>query len=221
MQALSILPVSNSFLNFDDSTLVPARLDPNFSVENQIHNANEEDVEEQEDFSFPCIDPQGTLIFADEIFDNGKIRPIFPIFDQSLIFTTAHDNDTLPLRLPLKKVFIKQLNDFPSKSKGLHNKTAQKTMVEVIASNDKSKKSNSMGFSKTWTFREDLKLRSNSDGDNAFVLLNPSGSVPIRSSKVKENVVSKKGNDGKCKIALSAHEKLYVMNRKKKENICT
>ncbi|TKY60860.1 hypothetical protein E2542_SST17963 [Spatholobus suberectus] len=91
MQALSILPISHSFLKFDDLAVVPARPDPNFNDENQIHNDNKENVEEQE-FSFACIDPQGMLIFADEIFDNRKIRPTFPIFDQSIIFTTAHDN---------------------------------------------------------------------------------------------------------------------------------
>ncbi|TKY60859.1 hypothetical protein E2542_SST17962 [Spatholobus suberectus] len=92
-------------------------------------------------------------------------------------------------------------------------------MVEVVASNDKCKKSNSMGSSKTWRFQEYLKLRSNSDGKDAFVLLNPSGSMPMRSNKAKkENVVSKKGNGKKCKIVLSAHEKLYVMNRKRTEN---
>ncbi|TKY60861.1 hypothetical protein E2542_SST17964 [Spatholobus suberectus] len=91
-------------------------------------------------------------------------------------------------------------------------------MVEVVASNDKCKKSNFMGSSKTWRFQEYLKLRSNSDGKDAFVLLNPSGSMPMRSNKAKkESVVSKKGNSEKCKIVLSAHEKLYVMNRKRKE----
>ncbi|TKY58644.1 hypothetical protein E2542_SST15712 [Spatholobus suberectus] len=59
-------------------------------------------------------------------------------------------------------------------------------MVEVEASNNKCNKSKSMGFSKTWRFRENMKLRSYSDGQNAFVFLNPLGSVPMRSNDVKE-----------------------------------
>ncbi|TKY58643.1 hypothetical protein E2542_SST15711 [Spatholobus suberectus] len=93
------------------------------------------------------------------------------------------------------------------------------TMVEVEASNNKCKKSKSTGFSKTWRFRENMKLRSYSDGQNAFVFLNPLGSMSTRSNDAKEkNVVSKKGNGAKCKTSLSPHEKLYMMNRKGKEN---
>ncbi|TKY60862.1 hypothetical protein E2542_SST17965 [Spatholobus suberectus] len=65
--------------------------DPNFNDENQIHNDNKENVEEQE-FSFACIDPQGMLIFVDEIFDNRKIRPTFPIFNQ--LFLPPHMTTT-------------------------------------------------------------------------------------------------------------------------------
>ncbi|KAJ7945869.1 DUF1645 family protein [Quillaja saponaria] len=47
-----------------------------------------EDVEEDEDefeFAFVTREPDPSPISADEIFYNGQIRPIYPIFDQSLL----------------------------------------------------------------------------------------------------------------------------------------
>ncbi|RDY07509.1 hypothetical protein CR513_08372, partial [Mucuna pruriens] len=191
---------------------------------NEIHIDSEEDVDEQQEFSFACIGPQARLIFADEIFDNGKIRPTLATFDEPLDFTTTHDNETLPLQPPLKKLFVvEKLNSSSSQSKGLLkgscNKTSQNlTMLEVEASNKKCKKSKSTGFTKSWRFREYLKHRSKSDDMNAFVLLNPSATVQMRCSEVKEEIVdSTKGKDGKCKTTLSPHEKLYVTNRKRNE----
>ncbi|KAL2957151.1 hypothetical protein AAZX31_18G128200 [Glycine max] len=63
-----------------------------------------------------------------------------------------------------------------------------------------------------------MKLRSNIDGKHTFVLLNPLGSMPMKSIVAKEESnVSKRGNSGKCKTTLSPQEKLYMMNKKSKE----
>lgn len=221
MQALSNLHMPHSFLNLDDVTPIPSKhgID-HFSVQEQIHQDRAENFEE---FGFTCIDPQGTLIFADEIFDNGQIRPIYPtIFNQSLLFTATHDNDTSHLRPPLKKLFVEQHKDFDSKScdilkEPLNDQPSQNmTIVEVEALNECCKKSNSTGFSKLWRFRRDLKLRSSSDGKDAFVSFNPP--VPTESNKTKgENITVKKRKVGKNKT-LSAHEKFYLANRMRKES---
>ncbi|KAK7361875.1 hypothetical protein VNO77_03964 [Canavalia gladiata] len=221
MKALSVLSMPHSFLKSNDLAMVSVELDLDFDAKCQIHNENEENVDEKEDFSFACIEPQGTLVSADEIFDNGKIKPTYPIIKRSFIFTTANGNDTLTLQPPLKKVFVKQVNNFTLESKGVNNvneKLENTMMVEMKASNEKCKKSNSTGFSRIWRFRQNTKLRSNSDGKDAFVFLNPS--VPIRSNQAKEeNVVSNKEKDKKCKKSMSAHEKHYVTNRKRKESV--
>lgn len=220
LQALSILSVPHSFLDSDDFTPISTNLDPHSNSRQQIHDHNEENIEEQE-FSFACTNSQERLAFADEIFENGKIRPTFHAFDQSFIFSNENNVAGSPLRAPLKKLFVEQQNSFCSKSssisKELHNDPSENmTMVEVTTSKDNCKKSNSTGFSKSWRFRRDLKTRSNSDGGDAFVFLKPH--IPEKHNEAKiENVPVKKGNGGKRKTTLSAHEKLYMMNKMRKE----
>ena len=106
------------------------------------------------------------------------------------------------LRPPLKKLFVEQQCDiFPSDSEPQGQPEAllicelpRKTTaleLEVEDSKDMCKKSNSTGFSKLWRFRQDLKLRSNSDGKDAFVFLN---TPALASSKTKGKTVAvKKG----------------------------
>lgn len=222
MQALSILQVPHSFHDSDDFAPIPAKLDPYCSTKQQIHNDGEESLEEQE-FSFACTDPQGTFISADEIFDNGQIRPIFPALDQSLLFTVANREAASPLRPPLKKLLVEQRNSFRSKPSGVpeephYEPSRNMTMVEVEASNEQCKKSNSTGFSNLWRFRRDSKLRSNSGCTDTFVFLNPP--MPMKSNEAKvENAPLnlKKGKGGKRKTTSSAHEKLYLVNRMRKE----
>jgi len=90
----------------------------------------------------------------------------------------------------------------------------------VKASNRKSNKSKSTSFSKTWRFWKSFKLRSNSGGKGAFVLLNTSRSMKLRSTKAnKDSGTSKKGKTTKCKTTLSPQEKFYLMNKRKNETI--
>lgn len=217
MQALSILSVPHPFLDPGDFFPISAKHDPHCNIRQDVNNDDEENTEEQE-FTFTCTYPQGTLIFADEIFEDGKIRPIFHAFDQSLLFTNEKNISTSPL----KKLFVEQRSSFCTKPIGvskepLNEPSQNMTLVEVPASHDICTKSNSTGFSKLRRFRRDLKLRSNSDGKDAFVFLNPNNHAKPNGTKV-ENVSVKKGNGGKCKSTSSAHEKLYVMNRMRKES---
>nr|KYP54909.1 hypothetical protein KK1_001109 [Cajanus cajan] len=215
----------NSLPIYNNSTSVPPRQDSEFMAGNQIHFDNKENVEEQKEFSFACNDLKGALIFADEIFDNGKIRPSFASFDQSIVLTTIFDDNTLPLQQPLRKLLaIEQPNNFSFQSKGISkiscNEISPKvTMVEVGASNNKCKKSKSTGFSKTCKFRKYIKRRTTSEGQDTFVFLNPSGSMPMSSYDAKvQDVFSNKEKGEKIQTTLSPHEKFYVMNRKRTEN---
>lgn len=221
MQALSILSVPQSFLDLDDLAPIPAKHDSQCNTIHEIHNDDQKNIDEKE-FSFACNDTKVMPIFADDIFDNGKIRPLFYACEQSLLLGSESNVFSSPLRPPLKKLFVKQNNNFCSERSGsvkeAHDNPSQNLiMVEVTASNNSCKKSNSTGFSKMWRFRQDLKLRSNSDGKDAFVFLNPPLQENHNGAKVK-NIPVKKGNGGKCKTTLSAHEKLYVMNRMRKES---
>ncbi|XP_061372340.1 uncharacterized protein LOC133314828 [Gastrolobium bilobum] len=193
MQSLSILPIPHTFHHYDD---------------------------EQGEFSFACTNPQGTLIFADEIFHNGQIRPFFPAF--------LHNSDAVsPLPPSLKKLFIEKRNSFPSKLKD--GKTSLSTTLEVVelvaaSNNERCKKSNSTGFSKQLRFRRELNPRSNStDSKNVFVFLNPPAPEPLRFDVDEANNNDKKKGrgkiGGKTVSSSSSHEKHYLKNRMRNESI--
>lgn len=208
---------NDAFVDFEGFAPIQDKCDPYCSIKQQILNSGEETFEKQE-FSFSNTDVQGLHIFANDIFENGKIRPILHTFDQSLLMFPSPNNDGSHLRPPLKKIFINNSENHNSRSSGIskepHNETLQSmTIVEMKDSNECYEKSNSTGSSKLWRFRQDLDLRSNSEHKDAFVLLNTS--VPTKSNRPKvENIVVKKRKDEKHK---SAYEKLYVFNKTKKD----
>lgn len=177
----------------------------------------DENEEEEEEFTFMFMNPDGSPISADEAFDNGQIRPVFPVFNQDLLFADGDDFAT-GLRLPIKKVFVQQQDNSPSST------AAEASESELVAPEGPycewtpkaTAKSNSTGFSKLWRFK-DPKLRSNSDGKDTFVFLNPPPAKAEKASSGEARKVVVKKVKGKMTPS-SAHEKLYMMNRAKKES---
>ncbi|XP_004509892.1 uncharacterized protein [Cicer arietinum] len=212
---------NEDFLDFSGFDPIPEKSVTYYFIQNQTHNNAKENFEEQE-FSFACTDVQGTSIFADEIFENGKIRPILLNFDNSILLFNVPNNDASHVRPPLKKIFVEMSENLNSRLSGVSNEAhneplKNRRMIEMKASNECYEKSNSTGSSKLWRFRQNLNLRSNSDHKDAFVLLNPL--VPSMANKPKVgNIVVKKGKDDISKSTLSAHEKFYVMNKMRKDN---
>ncbi|KAK2367800.1 hypothetical protein QL285_081051 [Trifolium repens] len=212
---------NDDFFSFDGSAPVQDKLVPHCSNKKNIRDNDEENMEEQE-FGFACTDVREMHIFADDIFENGKIRPIIHSSDQSLPFIPNPKNDATYNCPPIRKNFIENSIKLHSRSDGISNELQNEpiqnvTMVEMKGSSECYTKSNSTGTSNLWRFRENLNLRSNSDHKDSFVLMNPS--VPKKSSKPKvENIVLKKRKDEKHKSALSAYEKIYVTNKKRKES---
>jgi len=206
----------DDFFSFDDSAPVQEKLDPDCRTRQQIPDNDEGK------FSFGCTEVQGMHIYADEIFENGKIRPLLHNFDQSLFFFSTPSNDGSHLRPPVKKIFLNNSTNRLSRSGGiskeLQNEPLQNmTMVEMKVSNECYEKRNSTGSSNLWRFRQHMKLRSNGDYKDSLILMNPS--VPKKSSKTKvDNIVVKKRNEEKHKIALSAYEKFYVTNKTRKDS---
>ncbi|MQK22035.1 DUF1645 domain-containing protein, partial [Escherichia coli] len=126
----------------------------------------EEEEEEEEEFTFVFTNPDGSPISADEAFDNGQIRPVFPVFNQDLLFADGYDFAD-GLRSPIKKVFVQQLDKSPSStaSEASESESAaapEGPYCEWSPKTSTTAKSNSTGFSKLWRFK-DPKLRSNSD----------------------------------------------------------
>ncbi|KAL1365566.1 hypothetical protein HN51_013587 [Arachis hypogaea] len=232
MQALSLLPLLHTFPKFTELSSVSGNLDPNFTltsfcrdlsfrlkIDDSDENLHQQKPQEeakhqqQQEFTFPCAHPpQGSLLAADEIFDNGMIRTISPVSDQSKLFSAAdgHGGQGLPLLPPPTKLFVPQKCDDIPWHGDLFRETATLETWQT--------KCNSTGFSKLYRYRRDVKHRRNSEGTGAFVFLNPPpGPEKVEKQKEVKNDVVK---CGKRKTAPSswAHEKLYLMNRKRSEN---
>ncbi|KAF2286659.1 hypothetical protein GH714_023271 [Hevea brasiliensis] len=208
-----------------------------FKDEKPLHEEETEVEDEDEEFSFVCINPDGSPISADCIFENGQIRPVFPLFNKDLLFadddSEAKNSFAPALRPPLRKLFVEEHDQVSSVSSSEADEPAGPSCAwerkAVETSPEVCKKSNSTGFSKLRRFRE-LVLRSNSDGKDAFVFLNhhnhknPSTITATASGKTIKAEKSEKAAEKKQKPvakkeakASSAHERLYVSNRAMKE----
>ncbi|KAJ0106489.1 hypothetical protein Patl1_18034 [Pistacia atlantica] len=193
----------------------------------------EEEEEEEEEFEFAlvCRRPDSP-ISADEIFCNGQIRPIYPVFDTSLLLndtdinqntennnsssTRSSSSSKSSHRLPLGKLMSEEresttscssseAEDLDNLQPGTYCVWAPKANSRHQDSPGRScKKSNSTGSSKRWKFR-DFLYRSNSDGKDTFVFLAPNKKTTDKKVAAEE---SGKENKGKVKVV----EEHYVKN---------
>ncbi|MCE3050371.1 hypothetical protein HAX54_047071 [Datura stramonium] len=193
----------------------------------------EEEVEDgdddEEEFSFACgID--APPIAADEVFYNGQIRPLFPLFNQNLLLSDEDLEalkEQLPIRPPVKKIFIQtEDNPIPATSSSSSNSLTEseeiagpfcewsknKAIEATPDSPEVCKKSNSTGFSKLWRFKDFLH-RSNSDGRDTFVFLNPTTPAKVEEKVVRkdETTSSEKKISGEVKV----NGKLTAQKKKK------
>lgn len=218
IQALPILPMPCSFFQPNNFSLVTEKLVTNYNA--QIEHDNQGNFNEQKGFSFASIEPRRTFTFADDIFDNGQIRPIFPASNQSLLINITPVIATSPLQSSLKKSFDVQTNQISLNRSGVskepHNEPSPTTtMAEVEASTVCVKKRQFTRFSKIWRFLWHMNHWKNNNTKETLVFFNPSIQGISNTGNV-ENVI-KKGKSEKRKMKLSAHEKFYVMNRMRKE----
>ncbi|KAJ0237363.1 hypothetical protein HA466_0247740 [Hirschfeldia incana] len=220
--------------------------EPVEEVEAGEDQEEEDEDDDDEEFSFAYVNAEGSPITAEEAFEDGHIRPAYPLFNRDLLFdyqndgvSMTDDNNNETVRPRLRKLFVEDGDGKKAEegSKldplGQYCSWSGGTTVEE-ASPESCRKSNSTGFSKLWRFR-DLVLRSNSDGRDAFVFLNKTQSSSSSSSAAAAKLTSeddkkpileaeKKSTKGKDKTtsssekrAKSAHEKLYMRNRAMKE----
>ncbi|KAF1861602.1 hypothetical protein Lal_00025985 [Lupinus albus] len=204
---------------FEHDFMAKLRVQDDNKDDQNHEQEEEEEEEEEEEFTFMFTSPDGSPISADDVFENGQIRPVFPVFDQNILFTDGNDGAS-GIRSPIKKVFVHKIDNSPLSTAAESSKSGPElptTADSYCEWTPKSAvKSNSTGFSKLWRFKEHM-LRSNSDGKDTFVLIQPAAAKAekARSGEVR-NVVVKKVK-GKT-TSSSAHEKNYVMYRAKKEN---
>ncbi|KVH97818.1 uncharacterized protein LOC112522725 [Cynara cardunculus var. scolymus] len=200
---------------------------------------DEEEEEEEGDFTFMCIGDNDSQ--TNEVFESGQIRPVFPLFDQSLLLGGDNDGEgrwRLPIHVPVDKVFIESPRRSPSSMASGDQQTDEVSAGTFCALPKESDtgtpeinmKSNSTGFSKLWRFRDKMN-RSNSDGRDAFVFLETpertrtTPSTSIGKSNAGDDLPAKvngAGGVGKAKVVkkgskaqnskASAHE-VYLKQR--------
>ncbi|XP_038999744.1 uncharacterized protein LOC120125380 isoform X8 [Hibiscus syriacus] len=242
MQVMSSSPsLSPAFNNFSGAGKFSYEFGLKLRLKDEEPDKEEEEEEEEEEFSFVCLSPDGSPISADDLFQDGQIRPIFPLFNQDLLFPDEHgtvmrtEEGDVALPPQVRKVFVEDSTDTTSSEPaGPYCEWRGAKTVEEASPNT-CRKSNSTGFSKLWRFR-DLKLRCNSDGKTAFVFLShppPSSSSSSSSVKIEkknekqekkttlrailEKPKVKKTEKSNKTASPSAHEKLYVKNRAQKD----
>ncbi|XXG61241.1 hypothetical protein AAC387_Pa04g2948 [Persea americana] len=205
--------------------------------------ADTEEDDDDEEFTFVCQDPNAFTISADDIFSNGQIWPIYPIFNRDLIVEHGDcdkgKNLSPSIHLPLRKILINGLDASPVSSSPSTFSSPESDSLNRIPNRkyclwssksappetpDRCKKSNSTGSSKWWRFR-DLLHRSSNDGKDSFVFLSTSAIKRGGKEKEKEEEKTEKSissfststsASAKGK-AVSAHEMHYVRNRKMRE----
>ncbi|XP_021999150.1 uncharacterized protein LOC110896037 [Helianthus annuus] len=194
--------------NYDSKISNPQNLIPEAS---ETEDDDEEDEEEDDgDFTFMYVADNGNGNGSLTAFENGQIRNVFPLFDQSLLLTGDYDdgNRRFPIDVPVDKVFIES----PRRSPSDNGETDGTGTLRRLQNESEINKSNSTGFSKLWRFRNNEMNRSNSDGRDAFVFLESSDTGTTATTSdgkpngVKVNVGKGKGVKKGKKSTASAHE---------------
>ncbi|XP_061365382.1 uncharacterized protein LOC133308716 [Gastrolobium bilobum] len=185
-------------------------------------NNSRNDTTENDDFEFSFVsrDPNSSPVSADDIFYNGQIKPMYPIFDRTLLFdaptpsndtvaasvspvqNTNHD-ETKRRRLPLRKLMFEE-----GETASCSSSTDESVELEGVTEGTycvwtpnsvamERKKSNSTGSaSKRWKLRN-LLLRSQSDGKDK--------QQPV--FQIPSNKVAAKPGSGDCDGGASQSKK--------------
>lgn len=232
-----LCPSFNSYSS-DKLAEIAAKVSDQYNRESRLNEDEAALDEDNEDFVFSLV----TDYSADGVILDGKIHPIFPIFNRDLLIDdddeqiTNRDSVSQTLRLPLKKFFLDETEATSCSS------SSDADELESIAPGtycvwrpnlvDKSpsrcKKSSSTGsISKRWNLRHLLR-RSNSEGkESPYVFLTPKNGGEKSGKGERVEMSKERRNDG-VKVAgkvkangvgekLSAHEVFYVRNRAMKE----
>lgn len=201
--------------------------------ENRVDDAAAAADEEEEDFEFAFVPRDSELpspISADEIFHNGQIRPVYPVFNRDLFMEDLEfprenrkekgDEKVPTIRLPLRKLFNEERETAmtmtttsscsSSDADELDGVPAESYCVwrpKEAEAEERCKKSSSTGSnSKRWKFKvKDLLNRSHSEGSkDDFVILSPSNSGRKKQSEDRGKVTPVTVSAGKVKSAAAA-----------------
>ncbi|KAF4378090.1 hypothetical protein G4B88_022913 [Cannabis sativa] len=152
-----------------------------------VHREEEEGEEEEEEeeeesefeFAFVATEPDSSPISADEIFYNGQIKPVYPLFDQSLLekpISSTNDVDakkknnnvqetTRRTRRPqLRKLMVEEERETTTSSCS----SSEADELDGLKQDERRKKCSSTGSSRRWKLR-DILSRSRSVGKEGLL----------------------------------------------------
>ncbi|XP_023762225.1 uncharacterized protein LOC111910630 [Lactuca sativa] len=165
----------NAYDGSHTQQLMPESAEIDDEDQEEEYDDDDEAEAEEGDFTFMCIGDNDSAITED--VEGGQIRPVFPLFDQTLLSGSEYDEGRrrLPISAQVDKVFIESPRLSPSSGNEETDGMATGTFCSLSKESDNGTKemnlkSNSTGFSKLWRFRDKMN-RSNSDGRDAFVFL--------------------------------------------------
>ncbi|XP_072994213.1 uncharacterized protein [Typha latifolia] len=189
----------------------------------------DDDSSDDFEFAFVIKDPESDpAITADEMFSNGQIRPIYPVFGRSFLVDEEAPRLMPPAetsaaeRLPLKRLMLEERNSSITSTStpsdvggeldldGVPPETyCVWTPGSVPPSPERCQKSGSTGSLVRWRRISDLVIRrSHSDGKEKFVFLAANGE---RKKKNEEKEAKGKGKGGKVTEVdvVTAHRVYY------------
>ncbi|KAG0455427.1 hypothetical protein HPP92_024375 [Vanilla planifolia] len=165
----------------------------------------EDDVE----FAFAVMDPDASpRVAADDIFFDGQIRSVYPIFDRGLLADSSQEGRTLRRLLIEERETtvtgsfssppsVDELEGIPEGTYCLWNPRRSPLPP------DRCGKSGSTGTSRRWRVR-DLVRRSQSDGRERFLFLKKGkgkGEVEIETDTCGRALPGRKGKGEEAKVA--------------------
>ncbi|XP_058227361.1 uncharacterized protein LOC131335844 [Rhododendron vialii] len=174
--------------------------------EEEDEEVNKND-DNDDDFEFPSVCVQS--ISADEIFCNGQIRPVFPVFGKKDVFfaggvgscgdgkancpSSKASNPSSPIRVSLRSLMREERDSVASCSSSESSDELDGVPAETYCTwtprsaaeaPERWRKSGSTGSSKRWRIRDLLLRRSNSDGRLPSVFLGNSSARKLKDERV-------------------------------------
>ncbi|PRQ17308.1 hypothetical protein RchiOBHm_Chr7g0193551 [Rosa chinensis] len=223
--------IDDLYDNNNDAQFSPPRLEAQQEAENDHvkEAADEEEEEEEFEFAFVCREGEAPTspIAAEEVFYNGQIRPVYPVFDQSLLLQNDDDLEsdsshavntdsemlastvTKPRRQPLRMLMIEEereaascssseADDLENLPPGTYCVWAPPKASRRSGGGGGCDKSSSTGSSKRWKFRDLLSRSSSDGGKDTLVFFAPTTTTKTAEKEGSNVVVARKGKSSKA-----------------------
>ncbi|XP_074559057.1 uncharacterized protein LOC141814998 [Curcuma longa] len=157
--------------------------------------------DDDSDFVFAVTDSDAfSSASADEIFFEGRILPVYPLFNRDLLPDPSAEEETeaadVAEQIPLRQLLL----DDPSPSLPSSSEVPEAAGEFCAWTPNLGKKSASTGTSRRWRLRNLMVGRSQSDGKEKFVFLEaapPAPPLPAKEKAASTGTSASKAEQGK------------------------